>query len=78
VPDLSVSVEDVIAEGDRVVIRDTIRGTHRGPFAGLPPTGRAVTVPRIGIFRILDGQIKEYWGLFDMFGVMQQLRAGSG
>jgi steroid delta-isomerase-like uncharacterized protein len=65
----------VISQGDKVVLRDTIRGTHQGPFAGVPPTGRTVTVSRIAVFRVVDGQIKEHWGLLDMLGVLQQLGA---
>jgi steroid delta-isomerase-like uncharacterized protein len=74
-PDLSVNLEDVISQGDKVVLRDTIRGTHQGPFAGVPPTGRTITVSRISVFRVVDGQIKEHWGLVDMLGVLQQLGA---
>jgi steroid delta-isomerase-like uncharacterized protein len=74
-PDLSVSEDDMIAQGDKVVLRDTIRGTHRGPFAGIPPTGREISISRIAIFRLVDGRIKEHWNLVDMLGALQQMGA---
>jgi steroid delta-isomerase-like uncharacterized protein len=74
-PDLAVTIEEIVAEGDLVVTRDVSRGTHRGPFAGIPPTGRQVTVSRIAIFRVKDGRITEHWANVDMLGLMQQLGA---
>jgi steroid delta-isomerase-like uncharacterized protein len=72
-PDLSVQEDDVIADGDKVVLRDTIQGTHRGPFAGVPPTGRPVRISRMAIFRVVDGRIVESWNVVDMLGALQQL-----
>jgi steroid delta-isomerase-like uncharacterized protein len=72
-PDWDEAVEDVIAEGDRVVIRVTGRGTHEGEFQGIPPTGRRVTATGIGIGRIADGRIAESWAAYDALGMMQQL-----
>ena len=72
-PDLQVTIEDLIGEGDTVVSRDTIRATHRGVFAGIPPTGRSVTVGRIAIFRLADGRLVEHWNQVDMLGLLQQL-----
>jgi steroid delta-isomerase-like uncharacterized protein len=74
-PDLSVTILDIFAEGDRVVLRDTIRGTHRGTFASIPPTGKPVTVNRIAIFRLADGRIVENWAQVDMLGLLQQVGA---
>jgi steroid delta-isomerase-like uncharacterized protein len=74
-PDLSVHEDDVIADGDKVVLRDTISGTHGGPFAGIPPTDRPVTINRIAIFRVVDGRITESWNVVDMLGALQQLGA---
>jgi steroid delta-isomerase-like uncharacterized protein len=74
-PDLRVTIEQVVAEGDLVAVRDTIRGTHRGPFAGMPPTGKQVTVGRIAIYRVVDGLITEHWANVDQLGLMQQLGA---
>jgi steroid delta-isomerase-like uncharacterized protein len=64
-PDLSVAVEDIMAEGDRVAARVTMRGTHRGEFQGLAPTGKRVEVKAIDMFRICDGRIVEHWGHSD-------------
>ena len=64
-PDLTVSVEDVMAEGDRVTARVTMRGTHRGEFQGIAPTGKRVEVRAIDMFRIREGKIVEHWGHAD-------------
>jgi steroid delta-isomerase-like uncharacterized protein len=72
-PDLRYTIEDQVAEGDRVVTRYTMRGTHRGDFAGIAPTGRAVTVTGIQIERLENGQIMEHWRASDDLGLMQQL-----
>ena len=64
-PDLSVTVEDVMAEGDRVAARVTMRGTHRGEFQGIAPTGKRVEVRAIDMFRISNGKIVEHWGHAD-------------
>jgi steroid delta-isomerase-like uncharacterized protein len=77
-PDLGVGIEDVVAESDKVAVRDTIRGTHQGPFAGLPATGRTVSLSRIAIYRLEDGRIKEAWAMVDMLGALQQLGAIPG
>jgi steroid delta-isomerase-like uncharacterized protein len=74
-PDLQVTVEDQIAEGDKVVTRYTMRGTHQGAFMGLPPTGKHVTVSGIQIERVVQGQIVEHWRKSDDLGMMQQLGA---
>ena len=72
-PDLDVTVEDLIAEGDRVVARVTSRGTHRGSFAGVAATGRQITWRGIVIRRLQDGQVVEQWSKFDLFGLLRQL-----
>jgi predicted ester cyclase len=64
-PDLSVTVEDVMAEGDRVAARVVMRGTHRGEFQGIAPTGKQVKVKAIDMFRISGGKIVEHWGHAD-------------
>jgi len=64
-PDLTISIEDVMAEGDRVTARVTMRGTHRGEFQGIAPTGKGVEVRAIDIFRIREGKIVEHWGHAD-------------
>ena len=72
-PDLHFTVEDQIAQGDRVVSRLTMRGTHKGDFQGIPATGKQATVTGIDIFRIVGGKVVERWGNFDDLGMMQQL-----
>ena len=61
-PDMRITVEDMIAEGDRVAARVSMRGTHRGEFLGMAPTGKRVQVRAIDMFRIADGKIVEHWG----------------
>ena len=72
-PDLQNTVEDLIAEGDKVVARLTVRGAHTGAFMGIPPTGKPVVVTLMEILRIADGKVVERWGQFDNLGLMQQL-----
>jgi steroid delta-isomerase-like uncharacterized protein len=72
-PDLHIKVEDVIAEGDKVVSRHTVTGTHQGEYMGLPPTGRSVTYNEIFILRFADGRIAETWGVVDVLSQMRQL-----
>ena len=74
-PDLRFAIEDEIAEGDKVVSRWTVRGTHRGELLGIPPSGNAVEVTGIQILRIADGKIAEQWVNFDALGMMQQVGA---
>jgi steroid delta-isomerase-like uncharacterized protein len=72
-PDLHLTIEDMIAEGDKVVTRFTSRGTQKRAFMAIPPTGKQVTVSSIVIARIADGKIVEQWGLDDQMGMLQQL-----
>jgi steroid delta-isomerase-like uncharacterized protein len=77
-PDLHVTVEDLIAEGDKVVARNTVTGTHEGEYMGLPPTGKSVTYNEVFISRFADGQIVETWGIVDVLSQMRQLGAIPG
>ncbi len=72
-PDVHMDVEDMIAEGDKVVARISVSGTHQGEFMGIAPTGNRVTITGIDILRITDGKVVEHWGKFDDLGMMQQL-----
>lgn len=72
-PDLCHTVEDQVAEGDKVVSRLTVEGTHQGPFQGMPPTGKRVKFTDIMISRLEDGKITEVWAQFDALGLLQQL-----
>lgn len=75
-PDLCATVEDEIAEGDRVVQRLTLSGSHRGECYGLAPTGRRATWQLVAIQRIgLDGKVAEHWCSPDLFGLLRQLGA---
>ena|SRR5215216_6039898 len=72
-PDLHFTVDEQIAEGDKVVTRWTGHGTHKGELMGIPATGKSSTVTGIIIDRLVNGKIAESWGVFDQFGMMQQL-----
>jgi steroid delta-isomerase-like uncharacterized protein len=74
-PDVTVTIQDQIAEGDKVVTRWTAQATHQGDFMGIAPTGKQVTVKAIHIHQIVDGKIAALWEEFDMFGLMQQLES---
>jgi len=75
-PDVHASIEDLVAEGDEVVVRWTLRGTHEGELrGGIPATGRRVEVSGITISRIRDGRLVENWGNYDLLGMLQQLGA---
>ncbi len=73
--DLHVSLDDLIAEEDKVVARWTLQGTHQGTFMGIPATGKQVKAGGLVIYRLMGGKIAEYWGSFDALGVMRQLGA---
>jgi steroid delta-isomerase-like uncharacterized protein len=74
-PDWHEHVEDMIAEGDRVVTRYTSTGTHRGDFWGIPPTGRRITVHEVSIYRIAGGKVAEQWCWIDELDRLHQLGA---
>jgi predicted ester cyclase len=75
--DARVTIDDVVAEGDKVAVRFTLRGTHTGDLMGIPPTGRHVVVTGIDINRISNGQIVERWANVDTLGMLQQLGVSS-
>lgn len=72
-PDIKVTVEDMVAEEEKVVARWSWRGTNQGEFQGIPPTGKQVTGSGISIHRIAEGKIAEAWVNFDTLGMLQQL-----
>jgi steroid delta-isomerase-like uncharacterized protein len=76
-PDLRFTIEDMIGEGDKVVTRYYLTGTHHGEFMGIPATGKPVRVDAIWIHRLEDGRIVEgrQWGQFGALGLLQQLGA---
>src|SRR5438132_478772 len=67
------TIEDMVAEGDRVVVRWTGSGTHTGEFMGIPPTGKSFTIAGIDIHRIEDGRLAEHWHVVDQLSLLQQL-----
>jgi steroid delta-isomerase-like uncharacterized protein len=77
-PDLQIDIEDLIAEGDKVVGRVTARGTHQGAFMGIAPTGKPVSFNAIDVVRIAGGKIVERWSQADNLALLQQLGGGSG
>jgi steroid delta-isomerase-like uncharacterized protein len=74
-PDAQITIEDQIAEGDRVVTRYTGRGTHQGELLGVPPSGNRVEIEGITINRISGGKIAESWTSYNALGMMQQIGA---
>lgn len=75
IPDLYTAIEDLIAEGDKVIMRFTATGTFKNEFIGLPPTGKLIKFTGISIFRLVGGKIVEHWGQEDELGLMRQLGA---
>jgi len=73
-PDLHVEIHDQIVEGDKVVTRKTLRGTHRGTLLGIAATGRAIAIRVIDIVRVSDGRYAEHWGSNDLPSVLASLR----
>ncbi len=72
-PDMHITVEDLIAEGDKVVARWSLHGTHQGASLGMPPTGKQFTMPGVSIVRLEGGKSVEQWVLHDQLGMLQQL-----
>jgi steroid delta-isomerase-like uncharacterized protein len=74
-PDMKVTIDDFVSQGDKVAARWTATATHTGPLMGIPPTGRQVTWIGMGVYRIVDGKIAEQWGIDDALGLMQRIGA---
>ena len=72
-PDLKATIEDLVAEDDKVAVRQTWRGTHTSNFLHIPPTGKQVTFTSIEIYRVSGGKLAEEWVELDMLGLLQQL-----
>ena len=75
--DVSMKIEDMIAEADRVAVRLSAHGTHSGEFMGLPASGKSYSISETHIFHFRDGKIAEHWRDADMLGLMRQLGASS-
>jgi steroid delta-isomerase-like uncharacterized protein len=74
-PDIQWTLEEMVAEGDKIAARFTMRGTHRGNFFGVPPTGKTISVQAMNIYRLSGGQFVEEYGQPDMLGLLQQIGA---
>lgn len=74
-PDATIELGQVVAEGDVVAFQSIMRGTHRGAFRGLPPTGRPFTVHLVDLVRVRDGRLVEHWGGPDLLDLLTQLGA---
>jgi steroid delta-isomerase-like uncharacterized protein len=72
-PDLHLTLEDILCEGDKVALHYTMQGTHRGQFIGIPPTGKSVSVTGMINARIAEGKVVERWANVDTLGLMKQL-----
>jgi predicted ester cyclase len=74
-PDMQVPFEDFVAEGDKVLVRLRVTGTHTGPFGDMAPTGRAIDIAVLDLFQVRDGVLVEHWALLDNLGMLKQLGA---
>jgi predicted ester cyclase len=74
-PGWRVTIEDLVAEGDRVAKRWILRGTHKGEYFGVAPTGKQVAMRAVTIYHFAGGKVKEIWWNYDIFGLMQQIGA---
>ena len=74
-PDVVSTIDDLIAEGDKVVARWRSRATHRGDYMGMPPSGKEVQIMGISVYRIEEGKIAESWMVEDQFGLLRQIGA---
>jgi predicted ester cyclase len=76
-PGYEIILEDLLAEGDNVVVRGNFNGIHRGPFAGIEPTGKSVSAGLIIIYAVANERIVDHWMQFDFFALLQQLQSAS-
>lgn len=74
-PDMTLPLEDFVAEGDKVLVRLRVKGTHAGTFGDMAPTGRAIDIAVLDLFQIRDGILVEHWALLDNLGMLRQLGA---
>jgi steroid delta-isomerase-like uncharacterized protein len=72
-PDVKTTIDDLVAEGDKITALGTLTGTNTGSFMGAPPTGKSFKVSTMSVFRIANGKIVEHWGVVDGVGIVQQL-----
>ncbi|MGR9203052.1 ester cyclase [Rhizobium leguminosarum] len=77
-PDIQWTLEEIIAEDDKIAARFTMRGTHQGPFLGVEPTGKSITVQAVNFYRLADGKFVEERGQPDLLSLLQQIGAVAG
>lgn len=75
VTEMTLPIEEVVAEGDRVLVRLRFRGRHTGDLMGLPASGRSIDIAVMDLFRIVDGRLVEHWALLDNLGLLKQVGA---
>ena len=73
IPDMQLPIEDVIAEGEKVLVRLRVKGTHGGNLMGVPPTGAKIDIAVLDLFHIRDGKLIEHWALLDNLGLLRQI-----
>lgn len=73
IPDMELPIEDLVAEGEKVLARLRVKGTHRGELMGLPATGKRIDIAVLDLFQIRDGVLIEHWALLDNLGMLRQL-----
>ncbi len=73
IPDLQLPIEDLVAEGEKVLVRLRVKGTHGGDLMGVPATGRKIDIAVLDLFQIRDGQLVEHWALLDNLGLLRQI-----
>lgn len=71
--DMTLPIEDVIAEGEKVLVRLRVRGTHNGELMGVPATGRPIDIGVLDLFRFEEGRLVEHWALLDNLGLLRQI-----
>lgn len=76
-PRYEISIEDLLAEDGKVVVRGEFRGIHSGPFAGIEPTGKSVSAALMIIYVVANDRIVDHWMVFDLFALLQQLQGAS-
>jgi steroid delta-isomerase-like uncharacterized protein len=77
-PDARYEVDDLVAEDDKVVVRWRLLGTHEGDFRGIAPSGRAITLAGIAIYRVAEGKLMERWVVTDLHGVLEEIGSAGG
>jgi steroid delta-isomerase-like uncharacterized protein len=77
VPDARYEVDDLIAEGDKVVVRWRMIGTHKGAFRGIEPSGRPITLRGVAIYRVQNGKLMERWVVSDLYGLLEKSRVAA-